>query len=368
MACAIGFNAAVVAFAFLCLGLVTVGTWVQAGGYRRYPPPGPLYPLSMDGGRVDVMAFCTGPFNASLPTFLFDIGGGGHSSADLYGLQFALNDLGRRVCTYDYPGCGSSGYAVGTRQPALLDQVVAALGEPGPFLVVGTMDGGAERIYEYALAHPSDVAALLPISYGLGEFPAYQAVRNLSDDDAQSYAAATLAGRRAFGNVILAMGVQWGLMGLFVGPTASFVPADRQAEKLFLNLFTDKQWTTQVNVLASQVADPTIVCAPSLWAANRTLAAHIPVIDFFNRPNMTARCIQYGYAADSVDCGYLVSEDALSLAFNEAMVSMTANSELIPCDDCEGDGAYLSGNDNLPWLVENIMRTVGNITVDRGLA
>ena len=365
--CAIVLNAVVLGAAGLALCLCTAGTWVQALGYRRYPPAGALYPVAYNGGTAQVMAFCTGPpANASVPTFLFDIGGGGHSSSDLYGLQFALNDAGRRVCTYDYPGCGASSYAIGVDQPSILAQVTAALGEPGPFILVGTMDGAAERIYAHALAHPDDVAALIPISYGgVGEFPGRQAAYNLTDAEARDYARTTLAGRRAFGNVILALGVQWGLMGIFAGPSGTFVPPEREAEKLFLNLFNDKQWTIQVNILSRQVADPDLVFVPSIWATNRTLAPSIPVIDFFNRPNMTAQCLAYGYALGSADCDALVAQDAAALAFNEAMVAMTAGSELIPCDDCERDGAYLSGNGNIDWLVANILRTVGNITIDR---
>ena len=383
------FNALLLAIAFLFFCLVMGGTWVQAVGYASYPPPpGSTYTVSYGTGlaattggtstsssttaaastspTTQVVAYCTGPVNASLPTFLFDIGGGGHSSSDLYGLQDALNALGRRVCTYDYPGCGNSGYAASANQPVFLDQIAAALGEPGPFILIGTMDGGPERIYQFALAEPSKVVALIPITWGAGEFPSYQKTRNLTDAQALSYARTTLAGRLGFGNIIVALGVQWGFMSFFVPPSSTFVPQAREAEKRFLNLFTEKQWVTQVNILAQQVADPSLVFVESLWASNRTLNAAIPVFNFYNQPNVTADCVSRRYAIGSADCNYLFAEDAISLAFNQAMVNMTAGSELVVCQDCTRNGQFLSGDTNLPWLVENIMRLVGNITVSTG--
>ena len=58
------------------------------------------------------------------------------SSSDLYGLQFALNNAGYRVCTYDYPGTGWSDPGVDAAQPMILDKIVAAIGEPGPFVLL----------------------------------------------------------------------------------------------------------------------------------------------------------------------------------------------------------------------------------------
>jgi pimeloyl-ACP methyl ester carboxylesterase len=354
-------NSILLSLALIFMALLLSGTWVQAAGYRRFPPVGAFYPVTFpNGATVSVMAYCTGPRNATLPTFFFDIGGGGHSSTDLLGLQQALNDLGRRVCTYDYPGCGWSSYAVSVSQPALLTQLATALNEPGPFILIGTMDGGPERVYAHALAHPSQVVAVVPIAWGVGEFIAYQQTRNLSDAQALNYAQSTVAGRRLFGNIIRGLGVSWGLMNAFVPPSSTFVPQSRVAEKDFINLYTEKQWTTQVMILADQVARPAQLLVPDLWETNRTLAATIPVFDFFNQPNVTAQCIQNRYAIPSADCDVLFHADALNRAKNEAMVNMTAGSELVVCNDCKG---FLSGDGNLSWLVSNLMRLVGNITV-----
>jgi len=354
-------NACLLGAAFVCLALLLGGCWTQAAGYRAYPPRGAFYAVPADGGcTVEVLAYCTGPRNASLPTFFFDVGGGGHSSSDLYGLQFALNDLGRRVCTYDYPGCGWSGYAVSAAQPPLVGAIAAALGEPGPFILVGTMDGGPERIYRYALAHPEDVAALVPIDYGPPEFPTYQQARNLSDAAARAYAEQQLRGRLAFGEFIAAVGVQWGLIGLFAPPRPTYVPAELAGEQAFLNAHNEKQWATQVYHLAAQVADLSLAFAPSPYTSDRSLDPAIPVFNLFNRRNHTAACEAWGYPPSSADCAALGVELALAYEFAVATTTITPGSELVVCDDCSG---FLSGDGNLAWAVDNIMRLVGHITV-----
>jgi hypothetical protein len=60
------------------------------------------------------------------------------TSSDLYPFQFALNDQGYRVCTYDYPGTGWSGFGVEASQPMILDKIIDAIDEPGPFVLLVT--------------------------------------------------------------------------------------------------------------------------------------------------------------------------------------------------------------------------------------
>jgi hypothetical protein len=144
------FNVVLRGLAFFLLCFLLGGCWSQAIGYRMYPPRGTFVTLSYPGGQMQsVHVWCTGPRNASLPTFWFDVGGGGHSMSDLYGLQFALNDAGRRVCVHDVPGTAWSEYAV-PQQRSVTGRVIEATGEPGPFILVGAMDNAQDRIYEYA--------------------------------------------------------------------------------------------------------------------------------------------------------------------------------------------------------------------------
>ena len=53
-----------------------------------------------------------------------EVGGGGHSMSDLWGLRDAISQrYGRRYCSYDLPGVGWSDYAL-TDQPIITEQVL----------------------------------------------------------------------------------------------------------------------------------------------------------------------------------------------------------------------------------------------------
>jgi hypothetical protein len=73
-------NIIALSLAFILTILLIGGSTVQAYGYRTFPPRGNLVNIVSPNGRsTDVMVFCSGERNSSLPTFFFDIGGGGHS-------------------------------------------------------------------------------------------------------------------------------------------------------------------------------------------------------------------------------------------------------------------------------------------------
>jgi hypothetical protein len=168
------FHAGLYAAAALMLLLLLGGAGTIASGWRRFPRRGVQYDLRAAGVPALVHAWCSGPPRSTgPPTIWLDFGGGGHSSSDAYGLQFALNAAGRRVCTQDPPGTAWSPLLqpadrvdadAAARQRAL----IAATGEEGPFVFIGSMDGGAERIYAFALAHPELTAAIVPMQCACG--------------------------------------------------------------------------------------------------------------------------------------------------------------------------------------------------------
>jgi pimeloyl-ACP methyl ester carboxylesterase len=355
-----GFHLFLRGIAILCLGLMLGGCWTQAIGYRRFPPRGSFYTITHSSGHTqEVHAWCTGARNSSLPTFWFEVGGGGHSMSDLWGLQFALNNAGRRVCTYDYPGCAWSGYGI-PNQPDVTAQLIEEMREPGPFILVGTMDGGPDRIYQYALEHPENSAALIPISWGANEWFGYQQYNQWSYDHIKNYAQAQVAGRRALGDVIRAIAVQWGIMPLFV-PSSEFTPPNMQYESEFLNLFNEKQWTTQVQYLSDQVANPDTILTPDLWVTDTSLQSSIPVFVFANNVSVAQQCSDSQYPPDSDNCKILAQQNQLNINLNQAMASMTPGSRVIMCQDCQGQ---LSQNANIPWIVQHILQLVGGMEVN----
>jgi hypothetical protein len=84
-------------------------------------------------------------------------------------------------------------------------------GEPGPFILLGDMDGGPDRIYEYALSQPGNVKALIPMQYCIPEMTTYQLVHNWTYSQTRSYARETLMQRRTAGDIIRGFGAMWGV-------------------------------------------------------------------------------------------------------------------------------------------------------------
>ena len=95
---------ALVLYAFL-LG----GCWLQAIGYRSFAPDGTFITLKVSGVGQRILTKCAGPRSDILPTIWVEVGGGGHSMSDIWGLRdHIVSKYQRRVCSYDMPGTGWS--------------------------------------------------------------------------------------------------------------------------------------------------------------------------------------------------------------------------------------------------------------------
>ena len=127
--------------AFLITGLLLGGAYLQANGYRTYKPEGTFVVITYPNGyKQKILTQCVGTRNPAVPTIWVEVGGGGHSMSDLWGLRdYIQTNYGRRYCSYDMPGTGWSDPAV-TLQPLITSQVIQAINEPGPFICLGTMD------------------------------------------------------------------------------------------------------------------------------------------------------------------------------------------------------------------------------------
>jgi hypothetical protein len=311
-----------------------------------------------------VHAWCSGPpHDPARPTIWLDFGGGGHSSSDALGLQFALNAGGRRVCTQDPPGTAWSPLlqpanevdaGAAARQRAL----IAATGEAGPFVFVGSMDGGAERVYAFALAFPELTAALVPMQYGVAEFEGYAAFKGLAPTDPAvlDYAKSQIAARVGACDLIRFLGVQWGLVAAFTPPAPSFVPAGAQEECHFLNLWHEGQWDMQCRLLAAQVADPPTIMAKSLWGVNRSLARAVPVLAVGNFPRDP--CAVSGIPAGSDDCAIFRAQMALNEQFMRNMTTMTPGSAFV--NGCDVDTApfckdWAGGGATVPFVASSVL-------------
>uniref|UniRef100_A0A7S3GI14 Uncharacterized protein n=1 Tax=Palpitomonas bilix TaxID=652834 RepID=A0A7S3GI14_9EUKA len=366
------FNTFMKILAFIPFAFMLGGTWTQAVGWLSYPPRGTFVKITTDlGVQQDIHVLCMGPINASLPVMILDCGGGGHSMSDLWALQMSLSsNYSRRVCSYDPPGTAWSSYSApqeGNYLEKVLQQLPSAYPDAvPPYILYGTMDDATNRIYEYALDHPSNVKALIPVQPNIvPEFLPNKIVLGWTEQQMLSYARGAFAGREIFGNVIRAFGVQWGLMSIFAPPNPNYIPQDRATEHAFLNGWNAKQWTTNVATLVSWVDDPSLAFAPSVYLTNRTLASDIPVHVIADKtPNATQTCIDRRQPLTSDNCKIIAMQIELQIDGLRAMSNITASSTLTRCErpTCTGFFAFYFAQ-NLGWTVSLVMQLIGSITV-----
>lgn len=129
----------------------------QAGDAERYPPPGEL--IAVDDHRLHLL--CRG---AGGPTVVLEAGLG-EAALSWATVQRQLATT-TRVCTYDRAGLAWSEPAADAptamRSADALRTLLAAAGEPGPYVLVGHSIG-ATIVRLFADAYPTDVAGIVLI-------------------------------------------------------------------------------------------------------------------------------------------------------------------------------------------------------------
>jgi len=240
-------------------------------------------------------------------------------------------------------------------QDSILDELMTAANEAPPFILLGTMDGGPERIYDYALKHPEKVTSLIVIDYSPGppEMEVYRIIRDYTAAEAQAYAVETIQGRYFTGNVVRGIAVQWGLMSQFAPPGTTYLPAALQDEKLFLNIYNEKQWQTQMVYLDNQLNIPSLLFDYDLWSTNRTLAASIPVFWLYNNVNITRQCVEYQYTA--TQCTEAQETQNVYYPYILQATNMTAGSKVIVYEDATD---MLSQGQYISWSVQQILSSI----------
>ena len=68
-----------------------------------------------------------------------------------------------------------------------------------------------------------------------------QTILGWTDAQTSSYASSTEASRQSTGTMIVAVGVSWALIPLFAPPNGNYAPPELEREKLFLNIWNEKQ-------------------------------------------------------------------------------------------------------------------------------
>lgn len=157
----------------LCLMIVTLAGAAPAPGqedsksqpstvpatYARPQAPGRL--IDVGGRRLHIV--CKGDA-AGVPTVIFEAGLSQYTANSTYGLAQDSIATFARVCTYDRAGMGWSDPAPeGWTQAGMaadLHALLAAAGEPGPYVIVAHSLGGL-LARTYVRAYPKDIAGLI---------------------------------------------------------------------------------------------------------------------------------------------------------------------------------------------------------------
>ena len=136
--------------------------------------PGSTVEGLVDVDGHDIYARCAGDGS---PTVVYFVGWAGdpgdpplHATAIAAGIESALGPE-FRVCSYERRNTGRSESVEGTQSPedviADADGILAALGEDGPFLLLGASFGGVVAS-AYAVAHPERVAGVVLLDASTG--------------------------------------------------------------------------------------------------------------------------------------------------------------------------------------------------------
>ncbi len=141
----------------LLVSYVAVGGVMSASGAPR--PRGHM--VEIESGR-SLRLVCEGPKSVR-PVVWLEAGAFGFA-ADWGATQAALTEAGWRSCAYDRAGMGYSPPGPGPRDGLAIvsdfEKLVAASGEPGPYILVGHSMAGL-RLREYAGRNPSKIAGLV---------------------------------------------------------------------------------------------------------------------------------------------------------------------------------------------------------------
>jgi pimeloyl-ACP methyl ester carboxylesterase len=143
--------------ALFLVSYIAVGGVMSAKGAPR--PRGEM--VQIEPGR-DLRLVCEGPKSAR-PVVWLEAGAFGFA-ADFGAIQEALTAAGWRSCAYDRAGMGYSPLGPAPRDGLAIvsdfEKLVAASGEPGPYILVGHSMAGL-RLREYAGRNPSKIAGLV---------------------------------------------------------------------------------------------------------------------------------------------------------------------------------------------------------------
>mmetsp|Transcript_19815 Transcript_19815/g.51582 ORF Transcript_19815/g.51582 Transcript_19815/m.51582 type:complete len:606 (-) Transcript_19815:177-1994(-) len=360
--------------AVVCTVLLFGGAVWEAQGYLRYRPEGTFVTVTHESGMQQrVLAQCVTPpgyVAGTYPTFWSEVGGGGHSMSDLWGLRDELVDTyGVRYCSYDMPGTGWSQPSVELEfydgeQVSLTEHIMEELGEKGPFVMMGSMDNAFDRALNFALFHEDVVEAVVPVTLLPDEFQMWKQFYGKSDSEMVAHAETVLSGRALFGNIVTFFPINWGISSLFIPASPDYVPRDKAEESAFLNVQNEKQWCTNIAAIMQQLEEPDLgLTDPPYFGSHAAdLNKSIPIYIFGlgrNASQLTAQCKSQGLEPDSEGCRLANFTYHKGIAYNQQIADANKGvNKLFLCgDECaDTSNAFLiNQGSHIKWFAKTMM-------------
>jgi hypothetical protein len=267
------------------------------------------------------------------------------------------------------PGTGWSDPMI-QDQPFITQLVMDAMGEVGPFVMIGSMDNGHERIYQYALDHPSNVLALVPVSFAnYTEATGPMAYYGTSAYDAETNVKKTMFSRMITGDIYNFLGVSFGIIELVLKPSLEYVPQELALESTFLNLYNEKQWVTNCKYLYNCYTDPHAsgLFSSSLYWSRPDLDPTIAIIGYAlhrSTENIDSSCLAYSLSSD--ECSYQHWLYHAEMNFNEQVIARNPQrNKLVLCFNCsqDGNGFIMDQEYNIPWFANTMMQSLASLNI-----
>lgn len=274
-------------FAILCVSGAVVYAETAVNYILTTPDDTKIFKV----GDYDIHYICFGPrvTNSSGKLYILD--------ADIshgIGEQLPLlRELGtrsqRRVCAFDKLGFGSSSYFKKSDSsedfsswydPLILhllnnemrdSAVFSSTNNTNALILVG-WGGGSNVLYRYATRQPQFVAGIVFQNgyFDNVEWTVRQQRENFTNAETDSYRAGSLMGRRFLFGVIRVLGVNWGIMSVFVPKSARTFAWPEMIPRANWPFLRSKTWETQFYTLQLTIdqADEQMPSYPSGYRGN----------------------------------------------------------------------------------------------------
>ncbi|KAI9846321.1 MAG: hypothetical protein M1837_004174 [Sclerophora amabilis] len=273
-------------FAHWCFCILIVSGSISLCLQYRYENPGVVYEVPFkDGTTRDINVHCTtvkATNGTMLPTIWFE-STPAHGITDFLGVQHFLETAhGRNSCSYDHPSFGWS-------QPPLKDftnssmywaSMLKVLGREKEPAIIAGWGGGAEDALSHAIEMPEVTKGLVIMDSSPDGIEWMDIKRNnrWTEEQMLEFRQTDLETRVASTQLLLTLGLTWGLMPVFVPVDASIYYDTSLYPRHRAQSLKEDMWAHQYYALLTMLHGPI-----STYLTSTVVPSSIPVYSLMTR-------------------------------------------------------------------------------------